>query len=350
LIARGALPRCKKELAVRAVTRGLGVLLCLCLPPSTTTAQPSRPVPTIGLLTGLTCAEDARQSDPLRQALRDRGYEPGRSARIECRSSAGQAGRMPELARELVRLNVDVLVTQGTVAALAAQQATTSIAIVITLVADAVGSGLVNSLARPGANITGLSIFGPQIVPKQLDLLKEVAPWIKRVAVLVDLSNPGLVAELSLQDVIARELRLDIQRVDVRGPADLDTALAAVVAGRADAILMTALPLRPEDARRIMQFAQKNRLPTIGTVSQMYVETGVLLFYTFSLQEHYQRMAHSVDRILKGARPADLPVEQPTRFEVVLNVGTAKALDIKVPDSLMLRVDRVIDERSVAGN
>ena len=337
---------------MNAVIRGLGVLLALCLLPSTGTPQQARLVPTIGILTTLPCAEGALQArDPLWQALQDRGYEQGRSVRIECRSAAaGESNRLPELARELVGRKVDVLVTQGTQAALAAKQATSSIPIVIALVADAVATGLVTSLARPGRNVTGLSVFGPQIVPKQLDLLKEIAPWITRVAILTDLSNPGLVAELSLQDVIARRLQLEVQRVDVRSPADLDAALASVLGGRADAMLMAPLPIRRDDARRIMQFAERNRLPTIGTVSEMYVETGVLLFYTFSLQEHYQRLAHAVDRILKGARPADLPVEQPTRFEVVLNAGTAKALDIKAPDSLILRVDRVIDERSRASN
>lgn len=297
----------------------------------------------IGLLTQGACPAAPYTTDPFRERIRDLGYIEGQNMVIECRGAGGQADRLPDLAAELVRLKVDVLVTQGTLPALVAKRATATIPIVFFFVSDAVASGLVTSWAKPGPNITGLSIFGPESIPKQLELLKEAAPWISRVAMLGDLSNPGVVAEFTLHAGVANALNLTVQRVDVRSPADLDGAFAAILQGRAQALLLSALPIGRPDADRIVDFALKNRLPTMGNVNRLYLQAGILFFWSPNLAELYQRLTTYVDKIIKGAHPASLPVEQPTRFELILNMRTATALRLTIPPSLLLRVDQVIE-------
>lgn len=323
--------------------RALGLLLGLLIAWLPSSAQQTKRASTIGFLTQAACPAPPYSEDPFRQKMRDLGYIEGQNIIIECRAAGGQVDRLPDLAAELVRLKVDVLVAQGTLPALTAKRATLTIPIVFFVVTDAVATGLVTSLARPEANLTGLSIFGTESIPKQLELLKEAAPWISRVAMLGDLSNPGVVAEFTLHAAVANSLNLAIQRLDVRSPGDLDRAFAAALQGRAQALLLGPLPIGRADVDRIMDFAVKNRLPTIGNVNRLYLQAGVLIFWSFNPSEHYQRLASYVDKILKGAHPAGLPVEQPTTFEVILNSRTAKALGLTVPSSLLLRVDQVID-------
>jgi putative ABC transport system substrate-binding protein len=311
-------------------------------PPAVQGQQPAR-IHRIGFLASSVCPSPSDANDRFRRVLREAGYVEGRNIVIECRAAGGQTDRFLDLAVELVRLKVDVLVAPSTPAALAAQRATTTIPIVISFVADAVASRLVTSLARPGANVTGLSIFGPEKTPKQLELLKEAAPRVSRVAILADLSNPGQVIELAHHDAVAPTLGLKTQVLDVRSAADLDATFATVLREGVQALFLAPLRIGPSDAERIMAFAIKNRLPTIGSVSSLYVPAGVLLFYTPNIAEHWQRAASYVDRILKGAKPADLPVEQPTKFDLIVNMKTAKALGLTIPPSLILRADQIVE-------
>ena len=296
----------------------------------------------IGFLALSVCPTPPYANDRFRQVLREVGYVEGRNVVIECRGAAGQIDRLSDLAAELVRRKVDVLVAPSTPAALAAQRATTAIPIVIFFVADAVASRLVVSLGRPGGNVTGLSIFGPEKVPKQLELLKEAAPRVSRVGILADLANPGQPIELAHHEAVAPKLGLKIHVLDVRNPADVDAALASVLREGLQALFLAPLRIGAADAERIMEFAVRNRLPTIGSVSSLYVPAGVLLFYTPNVAEHWKRAASYVDRILRGAKPADLPVEQPTKFDLVVNMKTARALGLTIPASLTLRADQVI--------
>ncbi len=315
------------------------VLLTATLPAE---AQQVGKVYRIGHLAFSTCPVAPYTNDPLRSALRDLGYVEGRNIVIECRGPAGQDDRLDDLAAELVRLKVDVLVAQSTPAALAAQRATTTIPIVVFFVADPVASGLVANLRRPGGNITGLSGVGPEAT-KGLELLKEGAPFVSRVAIVFDRSNQAEVAQVSLQDIAAKALGLQLQRIDVRSPGDLDAAFAAILRERAHALLLYPLRIGRPEAERIMGFAVKNRIPTLGFLSRFYQTAGALFFFSPSTVEHYQRLASYVDRVLKGAKPADLPVEQPTKFELVINLKTAKALGLTMPPSLLLRADQVIE-------
>jgi putative ABC transport system substrate-binding protein len=321
----------------------LALLLALLVAPFSSEAQNANGMFTIGFLTQAACSAPPHTGDRFRQALRELDYVDGRNIGIECRGAEGDTDRLLGLAAELVKLKVDVLVTEGTLAGLAAQRTTTTTPIVVSFVADAVATGLVASLARPGGNITGLSIFGPESIPKQVELLKEAAPWISRVAFVADLSNPGSIAELALQNAAARTLSVTLQPVDVRSPAGLDAAFAAVRRQRAEALLLTPLPIRLHDAERIMDFAVTNRLPTVGNVSRLYAAAGVLLFWTPNIPEQYQRLAGFVNKIRRGSKPADLPVEQPSKFEVTLNLKTARALGLTIPPSLLLRADQVIE-------
>jgi putative ABC transport system substrate-binding protein len=306
-------------------------------------AQHTARVYRIGHLAFATCPAALSSSDPLRAALRDQGYVEGRNVVIECRGPAGQPDRLDDLAVELVRLKVDVLIAQGTPSALAARRATATIPVLFFFVADPVGTGLVPSLGRPGGNVTGLSVAGPEAIAKGLELLKEGAPGASRVAIVTDLSNQAQAAQSRQQDIAARALGLELQRVDVRGPLDLDGAFAAILREGAQALYLYPLRIGPPEAARIAGFAARHRLPTLGSVSTLYVPAGVLFFYSHSPAEQYQRLASYVDKVLKGARPGDLPVEQPTRFEFVINLRTAKALGLTIPPALLLRADRLIE-------
>jgi len=323
----------------RSFVTGLGAFLAA---PLAADAQHTGKVYHVGWLRYMPCQERGPSGDLLQQGLRERGYVEGRDVVIECRSAAAGREHLSDFATELVRLKVDVLVTEGTLVALAAKRATTTIPIVIQGVSDPVGSGLTASLARPGGNITGLSIVGADLVSKALALLKEAVPTASRVALLTDRTNPGQTSADDRVDAVSKALRVDVQRTPVRNRADLDGVFASVLDQRAQALLMFALPLSETDMRRIADFAIKNRLATMSILTPA-VDVGMLTFFGPNLAEQYRHVGIYVDKILKGAKPADLPVEQPTKFELVINLKTARALGLTIQPSLLLRADQVIE-------
>jgi len=296
----------------------------------------------IGFLSSSGCPMLPEILSPFRQGLRELGYVEGRTILIVCRGAPGAAARLPGFAVELVRLNVDVLVAQGTASALAAKEATKTIPIVVVGVGDPVGSGIVTSLARPGGNVTGLSALAPDLVRKALEILKEAAPSVSRVAVWIDPANPGQTLADKQMDAAAKILGVTPDRVDVRTAKNLEDAFAAALSQRTEALFVYPLPMALRHYQRIAEFAIKNRLPTIVIFPGMARE-GVLMSYGPNQPEQYRRVGTYIDKILKGARPADLPVEQPAKFEFAINLKTAKALGLKIPESLLLEADEVIE-------
>jgi putative ABC transport system substrate-binding protein len=283
--------------------------------------------------------------EAFRQGLRDLGYVEGRNVVIEYRDAEGKLERLPALAAELVALKVDVIVAAaGTLPALAAKQATKTLPIVFIGVGDPVTSGLVTSLARPGGNVTGLSSLSPELVGKWLELLKQAAPGVSRVAFLW---QPGAVGEQTGKDILkeaevaARALGVQLQVVEARGPADIDRAFSDVTRARAGALTVLSTPMFSSKRRRLVDLAAKNRLPALFSFRE-YVDAGGLMSYGPNLADLFRRAATYVDKILKGAKPGDLPVEQPTKFELVINLKTAKALGLTIPQSVLGRADEVI--------
>ena len=321
----------------------LGTLAMLAAPLAAE-AQPAAKVPRIGYL-ALNPAANPHLHEAFRQGLRDLGYVEGRNVVIEYRDAEGKPERLPALAAELVALKVDVLVAQPTVAALAAKQATRTLPIVFPVAADPVASGLVTSLARPGGNITGLTILAPEMVAKGLELLKQAVPGVSRVAVLW---HPGAFPERMAKDmrkeaeVAARALGVRLQFLETRGPDDFDRAFSEMTRARADALTVLGGSMFVSERRRLVDLAAKNRLPAVYT-SRESVDAGGLMAYGPSIPDLFRRAATYVDKILKGAKPADLPVEQPTKFELVINLKTAKALGLTIPPSLLARADQVIE-------
>lgn len=277
-----------------------------------------------------------------RQGLRDLGYADGRNVRIDWRWSQGDPDRLPALAREVVALSPDVIVASGTQAIRAAKQVTGTIPIVMTTSSYPDKLGLVESLSRPGGNVTGLNNVGPELSGKKLELLKEIAPKITRVAVLWNPASP--VEALAVQDLIsaARVAGLEIQPVDVRSPDDLSAAFTHLSSTRPDALLALGNPINFRGRQRITEFAVKNRLPSIYD-ERLFVEAGGLMSYAPSFIDSFRRAATYVDRILKGEKAADLPVEQPTKLELVMNVKTANALGLTIPQAVLLRADHLVE-------
>ena len=292
----------------------------------------------IGFLRAVACVSPA----DLFLGLRELGYAEGQNLVIECRTSLGKA-ELPDLADELVRLNVDVLVSEGTKATLAAKQATKAIPIVMVFVGDPVASGIVNSLARPGANVTGLSANLNEVIKKHLEVLKEAAPRISRVALLMDSTNLGQTQLAEQLDAAASTMGVRMQRIDVLNPAALDGAFAAALRQRAEALIVLPLAsLGSPDVRRITEFAVNNRLPTT-TYQPLYFEAGLLMLYGPNIRDQYHRVGTYVDKILRGTKAADLPVEQPTKIDFIINQRTAHALGLKIPRSLLERADQIIN-------
>jgi putative tryptophan/tyrosine transport system substrate-binding protein len=283
--------------------------------------------------------------EAFRQGLRDLGYVEGRNVVIEYRDAEGKPERFPAHAAELLALKVDVIVAPGTPAALAAKQATQTLPIVFAAVADAVTSGLVTSLARPGGNLTGLSFLGPELIGKRLEQLKQAIPGVSRVAVFW---QPGAVGErtdkemLKEAEVAARALGVRPQFVEARGPADFDRAFSDMTKARAGALTVWSTPMFFNERRRLVDLAAKNRLPAVYQWREI-VDAGGLMSYGPDLADLFRRAATYVDRILKGAKSGDLPVEQPTKYELVINLKTAKALGLTIPPSLLQRADQVIE-------
>jgi putative tryptophan/tyrosine transport system substrate-binding protein len=323
--------------------RGLGLILTavlsLLVAPAATRAQQAK-VWRIGvLLVGLSRAEDPPRA--FQEGLRELGYVEGKNIAIEWRDAAGSYDRLVGLAAELVRLKVDVIVTESTVATRAAKQATTATPIVMTNIADPVGSGLVTSLARPGGNITGLTVMSPELAAKRLELLKEAVSKVARVAVLWNPGTPFSKTMLNEVEGAAPSLRLRLQSIAVRGPDELEHAFSTATRGRADALFVIDDPMFGAARMRLLDLGARSRLPaTYGT--RVYVNAGGLMSYGPNWADLFRRAAGFVDKILKGAKPADLPVEQPVRFELVINLKTAKALGLTIPQSVLLRADEVI--------
>jgi len=275
------------------------------------------------------------------QGMRDLGYVEGSNLVIEWRFADGNFERLPGLAAELVRLKVDVIVTSATVAGLAAKKVTTTVPIVMAYSADPVRNGLVASLARPGGNITGLSGALPDITPKGLELLLTAVPSLSRVAILLNPSNPNSAVSLPSAQDSAQRAGVTLLKVEARTPEELESAFTAIVKERVGAVLVVIDAFFLTRRQQIAEFAIKNRLATIFA-NREYVEAGGLMSYGESVAEFMRRAATYVDKILKGAKPAELPIEQPTRFYLVINLKTAKALGLTIPQSLLLRADEVI--------
>jgi putative ABC transport system substrate-binding protein len=323
----------------RAFLAGSGAVLLAA--PLAAEGQPAGKVYCIGVLEPTSMALNAANLDAFRQGLRELGYVEGRNMRIEYRSADGRSERFPDLAAELVRLKVDVILTRGTPAVMAAKNATGTIPVVMAASGDPVLSGVVSSLARPGGNVTGLSAVVVEVSGKRLELIREVAPGVSRVAALFNMSNPNDALQWKEIETAAPSLRVQLQLLDVRKPSDFAGAFDAAVKGRAGALVVGLDALTWANHRPIVDLAAKHRLPAIYG-GREFVNDGGLIAYGVSYPHLYHRAANFVDKILKGAKPADLPVEQPSKFELVINLKTAKALGLTIPQSLLQRADEVI--------
>jgi putative ABC transport system substrate-binding protein len=304
-------------------------------------AQQPKKVHRLGYLTGTSVSANSARIEAFRQGMRKLGYMEGENIVIEWRSAEGKGNRLPALAAELVRLKVDIIITGGPTSNRAAKEATSSIPIVMAFDNDPVGNGLVASLARPGGNMTGLSTLAPEISGKQVELLKEIVPRLSRVAVLGISTNPGNSQSLKEMELVAGAFGVKLQYLDVLGPKDIDTAFRAASNGRVGAVLVLAGSIFNSHRSQVVELALKNRLPAIYPYPE-FVQDGGLMTYSVSITDLFRRAATYADKILKGAKPADLPVEQPTKFELLINLKAAKQIGLTIPPNVLARVDRVI--------
>jgi putative tryptophan/tyrosine transport system substrate-binding protein len=304
--------------------------------------QPKK-VPRIGYLTAGNSTSESPRSEPFRAALRELGYIEGKNIAIEYRYAEGKGDRLPDLSAELVRLKVDVIVAAGgTPTILAAKNATRTIPIVFPTVGDPVALGFVASLARPGGNITGLTIRVPEFSGKRLEILKEVVPQARRVAVLGQEANAAHPVEFKEMQQAASDMGLELHHIKVRSPDDFESAFSTMTSTvRATALFMQAATLFLDNRRRIAALTTRSRLPAFSDTREL-AEAGVLMSYGSDRFDLYRRAAVYVDKILKGTKPADLPVEQPTKFELVINLKTAKQIGLTIPPNVLARADRVI--------
>jgi putative ABC transport system substrate-binding protein len=314
------------------------VLFALC--PSASAQEPTK-MPRIGLLVAVSPSAAAARIETFRQGLRELGYVEGKNIVIESRYAEGKLDRLPVLAAELVRLRVDIIVTAGGQATRAAKQATSTIPIVMTNDPDPVGSGFVASLARPGGNITGLSTLAPELSGKRLELLKEVVPKLSRVAIVGTSTQPGHTQTIKELELAAREFKAQTQYLDVLKSKDIEIAFRAAAKGRAEGVLTLTSAILRSQRIQLADLAVKNRIPVIYNDIQ-FVEAGGLIFYGVSFLDLDRRAATYVDRILKGSKPADLPVEQPKKFEFIVNLKAAKQIGLTVPPNVLARADKVI--------
>ena len=322
------------------------IFLALCslllAPCCAVEAQQPAKVPRIGYLNAVSPSTVSDRIEALRQGLRELGYVEGKNIVIEYRYAEGKLDRLPALASELVRLKVDVIVTSGPLPTRVTKEATTTIPIVMAQDADPVGNGFVASLARPGGNITGLSAQRPELSGKQLELLKETVPKLSRLAVFGTSTQPGNAQSLKETELAAGAFRVKLQYVDILVPKDIEGAFRAAGKGQADAILMMVpSSVAASDRKEIVELAIKNRLPVTYPQSQ-YVEAGGLMSYGVSINDLNRRAATYVDKILKGRKPAELPVEQPKKFEFIINLKAAKQIGLTIPPNVLVRADRVI--------
>ena len=323
---------------MRKILQFLLVIGALLVYAAVANAQQSKKVPRIGFLSAA-LVEPFREG--FRQGLRELGYAEGQNVAIEWRHSQGRAEGLPALATELTRLKVDVIVTGGSQALLAAKDASNTIPIVI-CIQDSVREGFVANLARPGGNITGLTAISMDLAGKRLELLKETVPGLTRAGVLWDAADQGAAANFKETEALARALGVQVQSVEVRRPEDFESVFKAPTGERVQGLIVLPGPLIARHRTRILELAAKSRLPTMFTDGR-HVESGGLMSYAPHYPEMFRRAATYVDKILKGAKPADLPVEQPTKFELVINLKTAKALGVKIPAHLLMEADKVIE-------
>jgi putative ABC transport system substrate-binding protein len=304
-------------------------------------AQQTAKLPTIGLMVPSTPLIESQRVAAFLQRLRQLGWIENRNVAIEYRWAEGRSERFVEIATEFVQLKVDIIVASTTLAVIAAKQATAIIPIVIATANDPVGTGLVASLARPGGNVTGLSNQMADTAAKRLELVQEVVPGLRRLAILGNVGNPGAVLEMGEVQAAARTLALEVVTLEIRRAEDIGPAFEGAK-GRADALYIAADPLANSNRVRINTLALAARLPTMQGVRE-YVEAGGLMSYGPNIADGYRRAADYVDKILRGAKPGDIPVEQPTKFDLVLNLTTAKALGLDVPPTLLATADEVIE-------
>ena len=326
----------------RAFLGTLAVLAAVLAAPLAAAAQPVGKVYRVGVLETTPIALNVANLHAFRVGLKELGYVEGRNIIVEYRSADGWPGRFPGLATELVGAKVDLIVTRGTPAVMAARSATSTIPIVMAASGDPLGTGVVTGLARPGANVTGLSAVAPDLSGKRLQLLKEAVPGIKRVVAVLDMGNP--ISAIQWQAIEAAALSLDVrpQLLDVRKVEQFVPAFEGAIKQRADGMIISLGALAQSNVGLVTDLAAKRRLPSIY-FSREFVEAGGFMAYGVSYPDLYRRAATYVDRILRGARPGDLPIEQPTKFELVINLKTAKALRLTIPPSVLQRADQVIE-------
>ena len=304
-------------------------------------AQQPTKIPRIGYLNTASLSSVAARVEAFRQGLRELGYVEGKNIVIEERHAEGKPDRLSALVAELVRLKVDVIVTAGPQSTRAAKEATSTIPIVMTQDPDPVGTGFVASLARPGGNITGLSTLAPELSGKQLELLKEIIPKLSRVAVIGASTNPGNAQRLKEIELAAGAFKVELQYLDVLDLKDFEAAFQAASKGRAGAVLVLATPFATSQRAQITDLAAKYRLPASYPTTES-TEAGGLMYYGTNTPDLYRRAATYVDKILKGAKPAEMPVEQPTKFEFIINLKAAKQIGLTIPQRVLARADRVI--------
>ena len=329
---------CRQLLNCRAALAFSAILLAVGTPVNAQ-QQPGK-IWKIGVLVSTTHALNASREDNLWQGLRRLGYVEGRNIALEYRYADGQLDRLPQLAAELVGLNVDVLVVSGTRAAVAAKQATSTIPIVLAGVGDPVQAGLVNSMSRPGTNVTGLSRLSPDFIGERLELIKDVVPKTNRVAALSNPDNPAQSANLRQLNIQARKLAIELETVTARNPNEFESAFAAAK-NRANALVLMPDALFHNYPPAIVGLAAKNQLPAIYDRAD-FVEAGGLMSFAVNIADLSRRAAAYVDRIIKGSNPAKLSIDEPTRYDLVLNLNTAQALHLQIPPTMLARADKVI--------
>ena len=304
-------------------------------------AQQPKKIPRLGYLSGIDAATHSTRSDAFRQSLRELGYIERQNIIIEYRYAEGKLDRLPELAAELVRLNVDVILASAPPPTRAAKGATSKIPIVMAFDDDPVENGFVATLARPGANVTGLSSLAPEISGKQLELLKEIIPKLSRVAVLGTSTVPQYAQLIKEIELAAKIFGVEVKHLDVLNAKGIETAFRATAKEHADAVIVLGSPILNSQRRQIVGLAAKSRLPLTSSRPE-YVEDGALMNYGVNINDLFRRAATYVDKILKGAKPADLPVEQPKNFEFIINLKSAKQIGLTIPPNVLARADRVI--------
>jgi putative ABC transport system substrate-binding protein len=305
-------------------------------------AQQAAKIPRIAFMGNSTAAMEANLIKPFRDGLRELGYEEGRNLIIEFRWAEGKYDRFPALIAELLTAKVDLIVTAGTPATLAVKKATSTVPLVFIAVGDPVGTGVVPSLARPGGNLTGLASISPDLESKRLQLLREINPGLSHVAFLFNPSNPFYVTSMKQANAAIKALQMKLLSLPVSKTEDLDGAFDKILKERPEALLVLADRVFLHNRNRIMEFATKNRLPTMVPYKEL-VEAGGLIGYGPSYEDMHRRAADYVDKILKGAKPGDLPVEQPTKFDLRVNLKAARAIGIKIPEGFLLRADEVLE-------